>query len=67
MLSYFAAYSFGTGAVFGMTRAATRVVLGAFSLKTIVYLSGVLIPEIGFGVFGVPAGTPTRSAKYRDE
>ncbi len=48
-----------------MTSALAKVVRGALSLKTIVYLFGVLIPETGFGVFGGLAGAPTRSEKYR--
>ena len=64
-MSYFAAYSFGIGAVFVMTSALATVVPGCLSLKTIVYLFGVRMPETGLGVFGGFAGAPTMSEKYR--
>ncbi len=46
-----------------MTSALASVARAALSLKTIVYLFGVLMPETGFGVFGGFAGAPTRSEK----
>src|SRR4051795_3416730 len=54
------AYSSGTGIVIGITRAAdTRTASGRLSLNTIVWSSGVVMPEIGLtplvGVFDAPS------------
>jgi hypothetical protein len=58
--SYFFAYSSGTGIVIGITSAAeTTTASGRLSLKTIVWSSGVVMPEIDstpfVAVFGAPA------------
>src|SRR3954453_408256 len=58
--SYFFAKSSGTGAVTGITRAAANETpTGDLSLKTIVWSSGVVMPEIGLtplvGFVGAPA------------
>ena len=50
--SNFFAYSSGTGAVIGITSAAaTATAGGSLSLKTIVWSSGVVMPEIGLTPF----------------
>jgi hypothetical protein len=60
LLSNLAAYSSGTGTVIGITSACdTSGACGSFSRKTIVWSSGVSMPEIGsispaFGFSGVP-------------
>ena len=47
-LSNFWAYSFGTGVVIGITSAAaTLTATGVCRWKTIVWSSGVVMPEIG--------------------
>src|SRR5919197_708518 len=62
LASNFFAYSSGTGIVIGMTRAATNdTAVGSLSLKTIVWSSGVVMPEIGLtplvGLLGAPSMT----------
>ncbi len=60
--SYFAAYSFGTGIVIGICSASTTIcAFGSVSLKTIVSLSGVVMPAIE-----PPSafGTPSTALKY---
>src|SRR3954454_10055375 len=59
LASYFFAYSSGTGIVIGITSAAeTTKDSGRLSLKTIVWSSGVVMPEIDLtplvGSFGTP-------------
>src|SRR5919197_2130416 len=60
LLSHFAAFSLGTGTVIGITRACeTSGASAVFSLKTIVWSSGVAMREIGLmspmlGLSGVP-------------
>src|SRR3954468_8094495 len=57
--SNFFAYSSGTGIVIGMTSAAdTRTASGRFSLNTIVWSSGVVMPEIDLTPFVGDLGAP---------
>src|SRR5919197_1562902 len=59
------AYSSGTGAVIGMTSAdATPTACGSFSLNTIVWSSGVVMPEIDLTPFVGADGAPTIELKY---
>jgi hypothetical protein len=62
-LSYFCAYSFGTGTEIGIASApASAAPVPFFSLKTIVWSSGVSIPGISW-YFPPVSGAPTRSEK----
>ena len=61
-MSNFCAYSFGTGAETGSARApATIAARGRLSLKTIVWSSGVVMPEISFALPSWNALTPSMS------
>src|SRR5689334_17975037 len=65
LASNFFAYSSGTGAVIGMTSADdTLTACGSFSLKTIVWLSGVSMPEIDLTPFVGADGAPLIELKY---
>jgi len=63
-LSNFLAYSAGTGAVSGSWSAPTKTPLGFDSLNTIVYLSGVWMPEMLGTVFVDFVGAPSITPKY---
>src|SRR4051812_43491754 len=63
--SYFFAYSSGTGIVIGMTSAAdTSTPSGRLSLNSMVWSSGVLMPEIGLTPFVEDFGAPWIELKY---
>src|SRR5690349_13380192 len=65
LASYFDAYSFGTGVVIGITSACViDSATGRLSLKTIVWSSGVVMPEMSLTPFVGSAGVPSMSAKY---
>src|SRR5689334_21280058 len=63
--SNFFAYSSGTGIVIGITSAAaTETAAGRDSLNTIVWSSGVVMPEIGLTPFVGALGVPSMELKY---
>jgi len=56
---------FGTGVVIGITSACViDSATGRLSLKTIVWSSGVVMPEMSLTPFVGSAGVPSMSAKY---
>src|SRR3954469_21840895 len=63
--SYFFAYSWGTGALIGITSAAdTLTASGWLSLNAVVVSAGVVMPEIDLAPVDGFVGAPTIELKY---